>query len=281
MTPHVPIRPGKWKKLLVCTDGSPESRNAVSVGLDLGRRGGAQVVVFQALDINPEFEAVAPELMPRVEKEIRAWLETLKAEAAARGMSIETRWRRRVPAYAAILEEAAEMEADLILMGRHGRSGLARLLLGSVTGRVIGHSPVNVLVVPKEASPTFAKVLIANDGSPYGNAAWEEALSLARETGGALYGICVAREEGDIPEADAVLKKMLTAGNEQGVPVTALMPQGQAPDEAIIQAALKYGVDLIILGSHGRTGISRLLMGSVTERVIGQAPCPVLVVVKR
>jgi nucleotide-binding universal stress UspA family protein len=74
---------------------------------------------------------------------------------------------------------------------------------------------------------------------------------------------------------------MLTAGNEHGVPVTAVMPQGQAPDDAIIQAALKYGVDLIILGSHGRTGLSRLLMGSVTERVIGSAACPVLVVVKR
>jgi nucleotide-binding universal stress UspA family protein len=281
MTHHVPVCPGKWKKLLVCTDGSPESRDAVRVGLDLGRRCDARVVVFQALDINPEFEAVAPELMPRVEEEIRAWLEAMKAEAAARGMSIDTRWRRRVPAYAAIIEEAAEMEADLILMGRHGRSGLARLLLGSVTGRVIGHSPINVLVVPKEAVPTFAKVLIANDGSPYGNAAWEEALSLARGSGGALYGICVAREEGDIPEADAILKKMLAAGNEHGVPVTAVMPQGQAPDDAIIQAALKYGVDLIILGSHGRTGLSRLLMGSVTERVIGSAPCPVLVVVKR
>ncbi len=281
MTDQAAVCPGKWKKLLVCTDGSPESRDTVRVGLDLGRRCDAQVLVFQALDINPEFEAVAPELMPRVEEEIRAWLEALKAEAAARGMSIDTRWRRRVPAYAAILEEAAEMEADLILMGRHGRSGLAQLLLGSVTGRVIGHSPVNVLVVPKDAPSTFAKVLIANDGSPYGNAAWEEALSLARGSGGALYGICVAREEGDIPEADAILKKMLAAGNEQGVPVTAVMPQGSAPDDAIVQAALKYGVDLIIIGSHGRTGLSRLLMGSVTERVIGQAPCPVLVVVKR
>ena len=50
------------------------------------------------------------------------------------------------------------------------------------------------------------------------------------------------------------------------------------PDEEIVQEALKYKVELIILGSHGRTGLKKLLMGSVTERVIGQAPCPVLVV---
>ena len=50
------------------------------------------------------------------------------------------------------------------------------------------------------------------------------------------------------------------------------------PDEAIVQEALKHKVELIILGSHGRTGLKKLLMGSVTERVIGQAPCPVLVI---
>ena len=52
------------------------------------------------------------------------------------------------------------------------------------------------------------------------------------------------------------------------------------PDDAIVQEALRYKVDMIIMGSHGRTGVKKLLMGSVTERVIGQATCPVLVIKK-
>ena len=71
---------------------------------------------------------------------------------------------------------------------------------------------------------------------------------------------------------------MIAAANQAGLAVTGLMPQGEAPDAAIIQAAVKYAADLIVLGSHGRSGLSRLLLGSVAERVIGQAPCPVLVV---
>jgi nucleotide-binding universal stress UspA family protein len=55
-------------------------------------------------------------------------------------------------------------------------------------------------------------------------------------------------------------------------------PQGVAPDTGIVQQAIKHEVDLIIVGSYGRTGLKKLLMGSVTERVIGGSPCPVLVV---
>ena len=71
---------------------------------------------------------------------------------------------------------------------------------------------------------------------------------------------------------------MLAAANKAGLPFQALMPQGQPADDGIVQAAIKHEVDLIVMGSHGRTGLKRLLMGSVTERVIGQSPCPVLVV---
>ena len=59
--------------------------------------------------------------------------------------------------------------------------------------------------------------------------------------------------------------------------VKGLSPQDVAPDAGIVQEAIQYEVELIIMGSHGRTGLKKLLMGSTTERVIGHAPCPVLV----
>ena len=90
-----------------------------------------------------------------------------------------------VSPFAAIVAEAEKIQADLIVMGRYGRTGLSRLLMGSVTARVIGHSPINVLVVPQGASLGFARLLIASDGSPYSDAALTEALAMAGRAGAA------------------------------------------------------------------------------------------------
>jgi nucleotide-binding universal stress UspA family protein len=275
-----PVCPGEWERLLVCTDGSAESQGAVAEALALGRLCGSQVYVLQVLEIVPEFEAVAPDLLPRLEEEIRTQLEGLKAEAAKMAVPIITRVRRSVSVFSAILEEAQEIKPAMIIMGRYGRSGLARLLMGSVTARVIGHSHVNVLVVPRQAILAFRRILVASDGSPYSLAAWEEALAIAKRAGSVLVGVSVVEEEGELDLAEEIVHQMRVAANQHGILLQGLVPQGQQVDDAIVQAALKNEVDLIILGSHGRTGLTRLLMGSVTERVIGHAPQPVLVVKK-
>jgi nucleotide-binding universal stress UspA family protein len=275
-----PVCPGEWDRLLVCTDGSPESQGAVAEALALGRLCGSRVFVLQVLQIIPEFEAVAPDLMVRLEEEIRQQMEALKAEAAKMAVSLTPRVRRSVSVFSAILEEAAELRPAMIIMGRYGRTGLARLLMGSVTARVIGYSAVNVLVVPRQAILAFRRILVASDGSPYSLAAWEVALSMAKKAGSTLFGVSVVQEDEDLNLAEEIVHQMRIAANQQGVPLQGLVPQGQQADDAIVQAALKNEVDLIILGSHGRTGLSRLLMGSVTERVIGHAPQPVLVVKK-
>lgn len=275
-----PVCPGEWDRLLVCTDGSPESQGAVAEALALGRLCGSRVFVLQVLQIIPEFEAVAPDLMVRLEEEIRQQMEALKAEAAKMAVSLTPLVRRSVSVFSAILEEAAEIRPAMIIMGRYGRTGLARLLMGSVTARVIGYSAVNVLVVPRQAILAFHRILVASDGSPYSLAAWEVALSMAKKAGSTLFGVSVVQEDEDLNLAEEIVHQMRVAANQQGVPLQGLVPQGQQADDAIVQAALKNEVDLIILGSHGRTGLSRLLMGSVTERVIGHAPQPVLVVKK-
>ena len=172
------------------------------------------------------------------------------------------------------------VQPDLIIMGRHGFTGLARLLMGSVTARVIGHSPGNVLVVPREASLEFARVLMASDDSPHSAAAWQEALAIAKRMESRLLAISVAPEDRHAKPALEVVHQLEAEARAQGVIVETLVPRGQ-PFEAIIKVAQAKQVNLIILGSHGRTGLRRLLMGSVAERVIGQAPCPVLVVKKK
>ncbi len=281
MKPPV-ICPPHWQKLLVCTDGSSEARHAVSEALALAAACGARVYVQGVIEIVPEFEAVAPDLRCQVEIEVWKEMEAVKAEAAQLGAAVECLVCHSQLTHAAIVAEAEKIEADVIVMGRTGRTGLSRLLMGSVTARVIGHSPINVLVVPQGASLGFARLLVASDGSPHSAAAFLEALALAGSPGVVqLFALTAAREEGEIIEARKNIDQLLAAANQAGLPLQGLEPEGQQPDDAIVQAALRNGVDLIIMGSHGRTGLSRLLMGSVTERVIGQAPCPVLVVKKK
>ncbi|MHB8069233.1 MAG: universal stress protein [Desulfobaccales bacterium] len=270
--------PDKPEKLLVCTDGSEESRAALAEALRMARSGGSQVYLLQVVQIIPEFEAAAPDLMARVAEEVRVQLEAAKAEAQGSGVAVETRLSRSISVFSAILQEAEEIQPDMIVMGRYGRTGLARLLMGSVTARVIGHSPFNVLVIPKGAMLTFDRVMIASDGSPCSQTAFTEALALARRRESKLIGVSVATEEGEIPGAEEIVRQMLAAANQAGVAFQGVVPQGQPADDGIIQTAIKNEVDLIVVGSHGRTGLKRLLMGSVTERIIGESPCPVLVV---
>ena len=98
--------------------------------------------------------------------------------------------------------------------------------------------------------------------------------------GSALMGVTVAASDRDISAATEVVRHLEAAAATQGITLDTMIPMGR-PEEGIVKAADFKSASLIIVGSHGRTGLKRLLMGSVAERVIGHAKCPVLVVKKR
>jgi nucleotide-binding universal stress UspA family protein len=279
-----------FPKILVCTDGSPDSEGAITATLHLAQTTGSTVFLLEVLYYLAGYELQSPdtlappminlELMQVQEAAVKERLEAWQAEAAKMEVTLTPRIRTSGSAYEGILEEAGELQPDLIIMGRHGYSGLARLLMGSVTARVIGHSPCPVLVVPQGVPLTFQRLLIASDGSVFSEAAWTEALTLAQTMGSALIGVAVAASERDIGTAQEVVRQLEAAAAKQGIALDTMIPMGR-PDEAIVKAAEFKDASLIILGSHGRTGLKRLLMGSVAERVIGQAPCAVLVMKKK
>ena len=272
------VCPARWGKLMVCTDGSDEGQNAVAIALELARACGSQVVAVQVLQVVPEFQAVVPDLRATLGKGVQENLAVIKAAADKLGVALQTISPEGQRPDAAIVAAAEKICPDLVIMGRCGKTTLSRILMGNVTARVIGHSPTNVLVVPRGAALAFQRILVASDGSPYSQAAWEVALAMAKQAKSRLIGVAVAPEEGDIIEAKAVIHRMLTAASAAGVPFKGVSPQGVPPDEGIVHQAIKNEVDLIIVGSYGRTGLKKLLMGSVTERVIGGSPCPILVV---
>ncbi len=238
--------PVQLEKLLVCTDGSPESQGAVNAALNLARSAGSKVYLLEVLAFIPGYELQSPDLLPpptlnleiqaAQEAAVRERLESYRAEAAQQGVDLEPRLRTSTSAYEGILEEAEDIGPDWIIMGRHGFTGLARLLMGSVTARVIGHSPYSVLVVPKEMPLSFKRILMAGDDSPYSTVAFGEALGLARRMGSALLGVSVAAGEAEIKTATEVVAKMEAEAAQQGVTLETMVLRGK-PYEAIVKAA--------------------------------------------
>ncbi len=273
------VCPARWDKLMVCTDGSDEGQNAVAVTLELARACGSQVQVVQV--VVPEYQGPGSELGELLVAEVQQNMEAIRAAAARLDVALQPLTPESRLPHAAIVAEAEKGRPDLLILGRRGKSSLTRLLMGSVTAQVIGHSPVNVLVLPRGAALAFQRLLVASDGSPYSDAACRLALALARGTGSQLYAVAVAPKKGDLDVSRETIQKLQAAAKQAGLPlknIKGVAPQGVAPDAGIVQQASDREVDLIIMGSHGRTGLKKLLMGSTTEKVIGHAPCPVLVV---
>jgi nucleotide-binding universal stress UspA family protein len=246
----------------------------------LARRSPCRILWLQVLECNPVFASQAIDSIPEWEQEARDGLQATLSRAKAQGLQAEILVRQGEAVHRAILAEAEKCQPDLIVMGRRGRTELTGLLMGSVTNRVVALSPVNVLVVPRNSPLTFRRLLVAIDASPCSEPAWREAFSLSRDWFSHLLAVSVAQKEAELPEVQGILQMVKSESDREGIPLDTLLLRG-TPGEAIVRAAQDRGIDLLILGTHGRTGLTRLILGSVTEQVIGQARCPVLIVKHR
>ena len=273
------VSPGPWKKLLVCTDGSPNSQVAVNKTLAWARLCGGAVFVLQVLQFVPEFKYVGPDLKVRLTEESRLQMEAITSQAAAAGVTLKTLIRHSASPVVAILEEIERLQPDLVVMGRYGKTRLTRLRLGSVTARIVSLSPVKVLVVPLESTLGFSRILITSDSLPHATAAFKEGLAIAQQMRGQLLAISVLPREKEADKAEEILENLHITAAEQGVNLESRVLVGE-PDATIVEAAQKNRPELIVLGSQGHTGFKRLFLRSVAERVIGQVACPVLVVKK-
>ncbi len=283
------------EKILLATDGSEYSEGAVREAIRLAKKCSGRLSAISVVEANPEFETLAPQIVENREKAARQNLDAVQTRARQEGVVCDTIIHEGEESYKYIVDEALKNKSTMIVMGRRGRTGLKRLVMGSVTARVIGHSHCNVLVVPKTAQLEFRSIVVATDGSKYSEAAASDAIGLAKRNGSALTVISVVPSElmtsmdldfiinpGKIVEeemhnAENHAKAVKEAAQKEGVVAKAFVVSGK-PADAIIKTAKETNADLIVVGSHGRTGLEKLLMGSVAERVIILAPCAVLVV---
>ncbi len=274
----------KLSKVLLTTDCSPFSSGAEREAINLAKRFNSELYILSVIETNPEFTALAPGILEKIEEKTRNLLNEIRQRAEKEGISSQIVIRESDMPHKLIIDEAQKRKCEVIIMGRRGRTGITRLLMGSITARTIGHSPVNVLVVPRAARIEFKNIVVATDASRFSEAAAKEAIQLALETGANLYAIAVTRPDATperIKESEDALMRINSECQKEGVKIETELVKNRSHEriyEAIIEFAKRHNADLIVLGSHGRTGIQKLLMGSVAERVIGHAECAVLVV---
>ncbi len=274
--PFCPI--SKLDKLLVATDRSAFSEGAVREAINFAKKCSGRLTVMSVLETNPEYETIGASAYQKEEEDAMKYLESVKTRASHEGLDYcEAVLHYGEDPYRLIVNEAAEKKVDMIFIGRHGRSGVMKVLLGQVAAKVIGHATCKVLVVPRAAKIECRSILVATDGSEHSIAAASEAIGIAKRCGGNIIALSSAHSEEELEEAKANVKQVVEIAQKESVPVEALTPIGRSHD-VIVETAGGRGVDLVVMGTYGKSGLKKLLMGSSTEKVIGHASCAVLVV---
>ncbi|WP_181686506.1 universal stress protein [Halorhabdus salina] len=202
--------------------------------------------------------------------------------------------RREGEVYQEILAYAEEANVDAIVIPTHGRSGLERLLLGSVTARIMRLADIPVLTATPDAELRYPyrRVLVPTDGSRAAQAAVEVGATLARVANVPIAALSVvertrsdanvrsttSREHMEDRARTAVREATETARSVGVSDISTAVVTGRSIPETIRSYVADQHIDLVVLGTHGRTGLDRYLFGSTTETLVRTATVPVMTV---
>ncbi len=283
-----------FERILVATDFSAPSDAA----LDLARTfrstfGGSLHLLHVTADA-----LVPPHVMAQQRENQLAAVKELRSRLGPddRGHTTIRIVERANPAEA-IRDYARTAGIDLIVMGTHGRGGVAHFLLGSVAEAVVRKASCPVLTVrePGAQTASFTRILVPTDFSGPSDAALDHARMIAERFGATIHLLHVIEEHpvtdpfgselfiSEQPEIRATrldearerLSHRLSSWDRTHGRITKEVIFGRAA-QTIVDYASDNGFDLIVMGTHGRTGLAHLLMGSVAERVVRTATCPVV-----
>jgi nucleotide-binding universal stress UspA family protein len=304
------------RTILVPLDGTPFGEHALPMALGLARRSRAKVhVIHVHTQLEATYAELTLFDGRRLDEEIRRtekeYLEKLRTEIETKTgvtVSIQNVEGDMVPA---IRDAAEKVAPDLVVMTTHGRGPLGRFWLGSVADELVRELKMPLLLVhPKKGAPDLMAetglehTLIPLDGTPHGENILAPAVELAKLTGAdvtllrvvaPVYPVMLPTEPAPLgglavdlierieqmqaqlkKDAGAYLEQVGARLREQGLAVRSLVSIEDQPGAAIIEEAHKP-IDLIAMETHGRHGLSRLMMGSVADKVIRGATIPVLV----
>lgn len=293
-------------RVLVAIDGSEPADRAVGLVANALWPTGTEIIVAEAIEsgaglFGGPWPAMAMVQADRIEADIRAEAEATVRAASRRlarpGLSLEADVLGGRAA-AAIIERASAMAADLIVVGSRGHGRIESMLLGSVSAEVVDHSPAPVLIA---RGGSFTRVVLAWDGSS-GAARAAELLSTWPAFAGSdvrvvtvadlevpwWSGMAADRSATLLPfyadamnesrkRHDKLAQDMSAQLRAAGLRAEPCRRDGDAATQ-ILAAARARDADIIVMGTHGRTGLARLVIGSVARNVLQHATCSVLVV---
>ncbi len=285
-------------RILVPLDGSPTAELILKQVEALLKTQDSEVILAQCLEIPAAASAEYAIYLPEWTERAKKYLGATEAGLKDRGILARSVIRQE-PAAQGIVNAAVDEKAGLIAMTTHGRTGLARFVVGSVAEKVMRSSPVPVLLVrsfmPTAQGPAvaaapvgrpFRKIVVAMDGSATSAKVVPVAADLARRTGAKIILINVSdwqlhyrapahpvpdpSVEQEFAVAETLLKSM-------GIETLVLRLRGEVAS-ILVDFCTDHDVDLLAMGTHGRSGVTRWALGSVVEKTLRAATCPMLVV---
>ncbi|MCC6180047.1 MAG: universal stress protein [Chloroflexi bacterium] len=284
------------KTILLPLDGSHLAERALPYATTLARHAGGRIVLVQAVQAN-SLPGVDPS-NAQVEVTSRAdtGLADIVGRLRAEGIEAEAHVYYDEPT-PAILDAAERHNADLIVMSTHGRSGLGRMMYGSVADSVLRHAETPVLLIPPLVDHSWPSdqpltALVPLDGSELAEAALAATGLLTKTTGARLHLLRVIEpptyplygdgyayipfdEDAEMGQAGEYLQSEARALEADGTRVSTQVTLGQ-PGTVIPAIARDARADVVVMATHGRGGLARLVMGSVALGAIQRANVPVL-----
>ncbi|MFD1569309.1 universal stress protein [Halorubrum laminariae] len=279
-------------RILFPTDGSEGATAVFEHVLDIAADHDATVHVLNVADTTHDsVTRIGRDVVDVLEREGESFVADLADAAAGRGVSAVTEVVQG-GVDETIVAYAADRDIDLIAMSTRGRTGLDHLLLGSTTERVLRRSSVPVLSIrPDDASMRYPyrNVLVATDGSAPADAAVERAAPLAAAAGAPLHALSIVDVgavgseaylgvDTLVDDAEETVAVAADAAASEGVETVEAVEVDASAPGGIRSYIADHDIDLVVLGTRGRTGVERFLLGSVAERTVRTATVPVVTV---
>jgi nucleotide-binding universal stress UspA family protein len=276
------------KSILVAYDFSDHAKRAMNDAFDLADKFGAKVSVVHVLNSDVADAYVIPLSQEYKEKLSQNLKEDVKAHYGERKISVadEDIFVEKGNPHIVIIEKAVQVSADLVIMGSHGRSAVSLVLLGSVANKVIRYAPMPVLVSRLDREKTFQKILIPIDDSDES----EQAIDYVKKFVAAfnsqiqLLHVVDVSDFAHYAEYKIMVKKALDNARgrleklnaKHGITMEPLVIDGKGAHTIVDATKQNEDIGLVVMTTHGRSGLSRWFMGSTSEAVARHLPCSVL-----
>jgi nucleotide-binding universal stress UspA family protein len=294
----------KFTKILCPIDFSPPSMHALHMAISLAKASSCELVIVHSWHLPALYYselAFPSNVVDAMEEGAAAELAKAMREATDSGVNrVSTHLLEGIPADVIVDAVEADPTVDLVVLGANGRSGFGRVLMGSVAEKIVRHAPCSVLAIhPTHAIRSFRSILCPVDFSESSLDAVELALRLLDPGGDGLtllHVLDLPASYSGHPEAAAFVSALDVKSTAQLDSILTSPATTAAAAKATIKRSTRVGnpgrqilamleseprYDLVVVGTHGRTGLRRVVLGSIAEKIVRNAPCPVIVARKR